>query len=201
MWKTCLLWTLERIEEISEDGGDCAFNGLNPEGGLKAFAGREAALGDLRFESQLSTTTISKASYSFVNCWLRVGSEPSTPLEVSSLLSADVLEPDSELDELSDSTFSFELSVTVGFACASDSGEDDLLVEGSSLSDVDSFGSGAIQVETGSRSYGKVQLLQLLQTRRRVLRRYRTRTGISVEMERRSCSNFFFAPRCTDHRR
>lgn len=163
MWKTCLLWTLERIEEISEDGGDCAFNGLNPEGGLKVFAGREAALGDLRFESQLGTTTISKVSYSFVDCWLRVGSEPSTPLEVSSLLSSDVLEsswPDSELDELSDSTFSLELSVTVCVAWASASGEDDLLVEGSSLSDVDSFGSGGIQAEMGSRSYGKVQLLQ-----------------------------------------
>lgn len=85
--------------------------------------------------------------YSFVDCCFCAGSlPPFSSLEPSSLLPSsdeyDLSCPDPELDEISDSRFSFEFSFTAGFASALDSGDDDLLE--SSLLDAASFGSGAI---------------------------------------------------------
>ena len=75
--------------------------------------------------------------YSFVDSWFCVGSATSSsPPEVSSLLSSDEFEScwsDPELDELSDS-LSIALSFNVALVSALESGEDELLDEGSPLS-------------------------------------------------------------------
>lgn len=67
----------------------------------------------------------------------------SRSLLLSSSDELDAFSSDSELDDSLDLECCFELSFTVGFASVVDSGEDDLL-DVVSVSEEDSFGSGAI---------------------------------------------------------